>query len=560
MHVAVHAHPQRRRGCTRQREPFESRCRIAHDPSETRQARACDGECPHRVTAVGASNHRCVRQRRLEPSASHVADILSHCDQRMSSAVACRRRASRLEIGMRCVEPEPELGGGALYDGVVLEATRPQRDVGLASSEVEVACVGEELDDQPRVLLEQRRHQRREHARDEPLGRRDAHGATDAFILATHVSLGRDGVVLHPLSVFDELGSRTRQNETVRASVKEHGPQSTLERCDASADRRLRDGELAGRGGEGAVPRDHQHEAEIVPVHAAPYCSSMHDCMGGIQNRGWCGRAAAGSVGTMSRRRFFCLLGGSTYAMACAASVPATHLAGAPTAPRRPREVRGVVFDLFTLFDPRGVDQRVEELLPGASGFAAVWKTRLFEYSWIRAASGQYADFEELVRDSLSYASRSQQVVISDTTRYELQAAFTELRPWPDCREVLQELAGRGLRLAPLANFTPAMIEGLLTRGGVREYFDALISTDRARTYKPDPRAYALGERVLGLSRQQIAFAAFGGWDAAGASWYGYPTFWVNRLGAVPEELIAADAVGPDLRSLTRWILEENRG
>jgi hypothetical protein len=41
---------------------------------------------------------------------------------------------------------------------------------------------------------------------------------------------------------------------------------------------------------------------------------------------------------------------------------------------------------------------------------------------------------------------------------------------------------------------------------------------------KPAPDAYALAMRTLGLREQEIGFAAFAAWDAAGASWFGYPT------------------------------------
>src|SRR5262249_61910125 len=112
-------------------------------------------------------------------------------------------------------------------------------------------------------------------------------------------------------------------------------------------------------------------------------------------------------------------------------------------------------------------------------------------------------------------------------------------------------MGAAGLGVAPLAYFAPAMIETLLAGAGLRPLFDELISTDRARTFKPDPRAYALGPSVLGLRREQIAFAAFGGWDAAGARWFGYPTFWVNRLGLPAEELPPGpDRVGPTLVEL----------
>ena len=42
------------------------------------------------------------------------------------------------------------------------------------------------------------------------------------------------------------------------------------------------------------------------------------------------------------------------------------------------------------------------------------------------------------------------------------------------------------------------------------------------------------------IPKEQIAFAAFAGWDAAGAKWFGYRTFWVNRAGQ-PAEVLGAE-------------------
>ena len=48
-----------------------------------------------------------------------------------------------------------------------------------------------------------------------------------------------------------------------------------------------------------------------------------------------------------------------------------------------------------------------------------------------------------------------------------------------------------------------------------------------------------------------LSLAAFGGWDAAGARWFSYSTFWVNRLHLPVEELDAApDAIGESLTDL----------
>jgi 2-haloacid dehalogenase len=81
-----------------------------------------------------------------------------------------------------------------------------------------------------------------------------------------------------------------------------------------------------------------------------------------------------------------------------------------------------------------------------------------------------------------------------------------------------------------------------LISSGLQRAFDHVLSTDSISTYKPDPRAYQMAVERTGYHKREILFVAFAGWDAAGACWFGYPTFWNNRLSAVAEEL----AVSPD--------------
>ena len=70
--------------------------------------------------------------------------------------------------------------------------------------------------------------------------------------------------------------------------------------------------------------------------------------------------------------------------------------------------------------------------------------------------------------------------------------------------------------------------------------FDHVLTADRVSAYKPDPRAYRIGLDAFGLNPDQILFAAFAGWDAAGAKSFGYPTFWVNRQNQPAEELVSS--------------------
>jgi 2-haloacid dehalogenase len=270
--------------------------------------------------------------------------------------------------------------------------------------------------------------------------------------------------------------------------------------------------------------------------------------------------APAVQVLDMRRREFSSLLLGAgacaSTGFTCAPPLAPTS-AGPPLAnAARRREIRGICFDLFTLFDPRGVIAETRKALPeGAEELCEAWRSRQFQYSWLRAAAGQYRDFRVVTREALDSAIRARNVALSEAARESLVDAYSRLEPWPDTRAALLSWKQAGLRLAPLANYSPRMLQTLLDNAGLSELFDAKISTDAARTFKPDPRAYALGIPALGLEREEIVFSAFGGWDAAGAKWFGYPTFWVNRLD-VPAEGLAPgpDATGQSLGELAAFV------
>jgi len=116
-------------------------------------------------------------------------------------------------------------------------------------------------------------------------------------------------------------------------------------------------------------------------------------------------------------------------------------------------------------------------------------------------------------------------------------------------------LKAAGLRLGFLSNFSEAMLKANLKAPGLEGRFEHLLSTDRVRAFKPDPRAYGMGPTAFRLKTQEIVFAAFAGWDAAGAKAFGYPTFWVNRLKSVPEELGAKPDAEGSLQELVDFVL-----
>ena len=216
-----------------------------------------------------------------------------------------------------------------------------------------------------------------------------------------------------------------------------------------------------------------------------------------------------------------------------------------------------VAFDYFVLFNPDSVVSVVDRIAPGRGReFTNLWRTRQFEYSWLRSVTGRYADFAAITNDALVYTANALHLELTAAQRQQLAEAYLHLTPWPDTADALHRLHEADVRLITIANVTPTMLRVNAQNAGLATLFDALISTDQNHTYKPDPRAYQLGADHLRLEKQRIAFAAFGGWDAAGAKSFGYPTVWVNRFNQPAEELgFRPDRTVTDLKGLLDFVL-----
>lgn len=242
-------------------------------------------------------------------------------------------------------------------------------------------------------------------------------------------------------------------------------------------------------------------------------------------------------------RRTFLRAGAAALAVPARASTRTAPLSGA---------IRAIAFDAFPIFDARPIAGACEREFPGrGAALIGAWRTRQFEYQWLRALGGRYVDFWQATADALIFACESIGVAAPSAKRDALMQEWLRLDVWPDVPDTLRELKRRGFTLAFLSNATPNILGANLVRAGLASLFDHSISTDAIRTFKPDPRAYQLGVDTMNLRREEILFVAFAGWDVAGAKWFGYPTFWNNRGAAPAERLdVVPDGTGATLRDL----------
>ena len=211
-----------------------------------------------------------------------------------------------------------------------------------------------------------------------------------------------------------------------------------------------------------------------------------------------------------------------------------------------PGSIRACVFDAYgTLFDVHSVAALAERLFPGqGDAISHLWRTKQIEYTWLRTMAGPdaYRTFWEVTEDGLVFTARKLGLELTPEKRRALMEQYLRLDAFPENLEALRELKGMGLRLAILSNGDPPMLEAAVRSAGMEGLFEALLSVNKVKRFKTAPEVYQLAVDHFGVSAPEIGFASSKGWDAAGATRFGFTTFWVNRAGNPPEELGAVPA------------------
>lgn len=193
--------------------------------------------------------------------------------------------------------------------------------------------------------------------------------------------------------------------------------------------------------------------------------------------------------------------------------------------------LKAVVFDAYgTLYDVHSVVQRCDSLFPGRGAqLSQLWRSKQLEYAWQRSLMRRYVPFSQVTREALAYSCAA----LGLEFREELMAEYLKLACYPDVREALGKLSGR--KLAILSNGSPDMLDPLVKSSGFR--FDAVLSVDSVKIFKPAPEVYALVEKTFAVPPAEVAFVSSNCWDALGARAFGFASYWINRSGAPVDRL-----------------------
>ena len=200
-------------------------------------------------------------------------------------------------------------------------------------------------------------------------------------------------------------------------------------------------------------------------------------------------------------------------------------------------EVQVLAFDVFgtTVDWHTGVAEQVADIATArgvaldADALADAWRDRYLP-SMARVRSGErpWAYLDTLHRESLDEVLELFDVAdaFDEPSRRQMVRAWHRLPAWEDAADGLRRLRRRYTVVA-LSNGGFALLVHLIKAAGLG--FDAILSAENARTYKPDPRVYRMAAELLDVAPDQVLMVAAHRWDLDGARSAGLRTAFVER-------------------------------
>ena len=196
------------------------------------------------------------------------------------------------------------------------------------------------------------------------------------------------------------------------------------------------------------------------------------------------------------------------------------------------------VFDAYgTLFDVASAAAHCKDDLGDKwEALSDIWRTKQLNYTWLRSLMEEYEDFWQLTGDALDFAMDTLGIE-DDALRDKLMNLYLKLDAYPEVPAMLETLRAHGVKTAILSNGNPTMLNAAVQSAGLDELFDAVISVDSLKIYKPHPSVYQLAVDALHLPPARICFMSSNAWDVAGSANFGFRVNWVNRFGQAKERL-----------------------
>ncbi|WP_438387189.1 HAD family hydrolase [Actinopolyspora saharensis] len=181
-----------------------------------------------------------------------------------------------------------------------------------------------------------------------------------------------------------------------------------------------------------------------------------------------------------------------------------------------------VAFDVFgTLADPASYALGLRPHTSEPEVIAASWRRYQLEISWLLTAAGRKLDWSTVTAQALDMALAATHVQLGEQQRAAALERVAVPELFEGVPEVLDELAGRGTRMAVFSNGDVGGLDRILAEHGIADRFEEVVGCSEVGAFKPAPETYRHLAARLEAPLEGIWLVSANPFDCAGAALVG---------------------------------------
>lgn len=192
-----------------------------------------------------------------------------------------------------------------------------------------------------------------------------------------------------------------------------------------------------------------------------------------------------------------------------------------------------LLFDVNeTLLDMSAMQEAVNKAFQNKLAYK-FWFAQLLEYSLVENVTEKYHNFSEVGQAVMHMTAEVMDKDVPAEKQKELVEMVKFTQPHPDVIPGLNRLKEAGFRMATLSNSPAKSSIPHLERVGMKDLFEATMSVDSVKKFKPHASTYLYAANQLGVKLDDMMLVAAHGWDMAGALRAGARAAFISRPGQV---------------------------
>ncbi|GMQ92614.1 MAG: haloacid dehalogenase type II [Acidimicrobiia bacterium] len=163
----------------------------------------------------------------------------------------------------------------------------------------------------------------------------------------------------------------------------------------------------------------------------------------------------------------------------------------------------------------------------------STWFSELLRLTFVSSVLDRYHPFTDLAAAALETTTAIHGADTTEDDMKRIRGILATLPPHEDVAQGLDRLHGTGFTVAALTNSPQGTAETQLENAGIADLFDAVMSVDMVRRFKPHSSVYRAAAQKLGVATSDLVMVAAHDWDVAGAMASGCAGVFITRPGQV---------------------------